>query len=105
MKVKDLLTDESKWTQNEFARDAKGKRCSSTSSRATQWCIVGAINKCYELGLTHMKMLQLTANHIKSSEPQRANPPLHVNTIISRWNDNPSRTFTDVQALVNRLDI
>lgn len=44
-KVRDLLTDPAKWTQNTSARNADGHEEIIESPAATCWCLYGAILK------------------------------------------------------------
>jgi hypothetical protein len=43
--VKELLSDPSRWTQGEFARDDDGYRVNIDSSTAVKWCLLGACIK------------------------------------------------------------
>lgn len=47
MKIKELLSDESKWTQGAHARDKDEIPVNSQSPEAVRWCLVGAWEKCY----------------------------------------------------------
>ena len=47
MKVKELLADPARWTQEWFARNADGCKTSSDDGHAVCWCLSGAIKKCY----------------------------------------------------------
>ncbi len=91
MKVRDLLTDESKWTQHLYARDANGVTTDLSGPYATCWCLVGALERCYgmtpEFSLAYTRLARRTVNG------------------VTEWNDTPTRTFTEVRALVEELDI
>lgn len=45
VKARRLLSNKEKWTQGYFARNAKGKECSPTSSAAVCFCALGAVRK------------------------------------------------------------
>lgn len=92
MKVRELFTDESKWTQGHAARNEKGERVWYKSPEACCWCLVGAINKCYVPAI-RPEIFEKISDYINS----RAG--------ISVWNDAPERTFAEVKALVEKLDI
>ncbi len=96
MKIKELYSDASKWTKHEFARSNTGTPLPSFAPDATSWCLIGAINKCYSG----------KEDFTKVYESVRAHMPL-VNGIamISNWNDSPTRTFDEIKALVEKLDI
>jgi hypothetical protein len=93
MKIKELLTDESKWTQNAGARDKEKIPVPPKSEEAVCWCLFGAILKCYGEDkevynrLDKYILYNLTGMGIFS------------------YNDNPKRTFKDIKALIEKLDI
>ena len=93
MKVRELLSDESKWTQNAWGRDATGRPVLWAPKTAVCWCLIGAIETCYP-------------------RPGEATPidnkvrdAIGGGLMISKWNDAPERTFAEVKALVERLDV
>jgi len=90
MKVHELLTDVSKWTQNIAARNKKHRYVNPKSLKAVCWCLMGAISRCYGAEASAIRVL------VKQ---------ILGNTIIEAWNDNPTRQFSDVRELALRLDI
>lgn len=80
MKVRDLLTDETKWS--------KGKSVVYRDDVACAWCLSAAVDRCY--GASYLLVMNRVANHVGG--------PIG-------WNDAPSRTFAEVRALVEELDI
>lgn len=93
MKVKELLSDESKWTKGAYARNALGRQALVEDSEAVCWCFEGAIMKCYGDILSQVIEDKILA---KIS--------LQNHSIIT-WNDDSERTFAEVKALVEELDI
>lgn len=91
MKVRDLLTDESKWTKSLYARDRDGFATDCDSLTATCWCLDGAMQRCYGLTQDYNLAFVCVARRIKSG--------------VVAWNDAPERTFGEVRALVEELDI
>lgn len=95
MKVRELLTDKSKWTKRAFARTKEGGATNVSDTNATCFCLVGALLKCYNddnefsYNLNRLNMVV-----IKLGTPS-----------ISLWNDSPNRTFEEVKQLVEELDI
>ena len=88
MKVRELLTDESKWCQRHYMI-RKGK--------SRQYCLAAAIDTCYPTEqATAVSLVVFDALEDKSQHPWRS---------ISRWNDAGDRTFAEVKALVDELDI
>lgn len=47
MKAHELLSDRSKWTQGELARNCDGCSCDPESDEAVAFCAIGALVKCY----------------------------------------------------------
>lgn len=90
-KVRELLSDESKWTKGAFGSTSpNGEKLCSKDPRATCWCLSGAINKCY--GSEASEIYRMFSSRI---------PSFH----IIEWNDLPTTTFPMVKALVEELDI
>lgn len=93
MKVKELYTDASKWTQRTYAADANGECVSYHMDSAVCFCLAGAIHRCYP-----------EDNEEKNTVYKKLNQRLHGLMYID-WNDEPGRTFEEVKALVEELDI
>lgn len=91
MKVKELLSDSSKWTQGSFAKDKFGEVTKIDSKDATCWCLQGALQLCYG----NYSINPSIYDKVKSE----------INRSIPGWNDTPERTFEDVKQLVETLDI
>jgi len=85
MKVRDLLTDESKWCKHVF-NGPNGSHC-----------LVGAILVCYD----HIAEKRLVIQHIFRYLGLSA--IAGTSSSITVWNDNA--TFAEVRALVEELDI
>jgi len=94
MKVRDLLTDESKWTQRASARDIRGFNIQPRDERAVRWCVAGAMYCCY----------RDDEESAPWSKIDRYLELLEYSNIVG-WNDDPKRTFLDIRDLVMTLDI
>lgn len=92
-KVKELLSDESKWCKRTYARDANDVSISADSDAACSFCLLGAIHRCYQIGSIDVIKRVRTKLQIESYET------------VGTWNDNRNTTFADVKALVEELDI
>lgn len=90
MKIKDLLTDESKWTKGADARSEHSNFVMPESAFATCWCLRGLVYKCYEGEEAYSVICKINNK---------------LDTAICVWNDAPERTFAEVKALVEELDI
>jgi hypothetical protein len=98
MKIRELLTDESTWTQGAHGRDINGfaVNLSEVSRPTTQrFCILGAARRCYGLGAQGDAAMVAIKVGLGFGGLED----------VAIWNDHPTRTFDDVKALVERLDI
>ncbi len=101
MKIKDLLSDESKWTKGANARMEPTRNSIPVAPEgpdAVCWCLLGAAAKCY---IGQPIALQDSLAKIKEG----INRPGGINDAIADWNDRPCRTFAQIQELVTRLDV
>ena len=101
MKVQDILTDKSKWTQHTYARDKYGNRVATGDEKATCWCLAGAIAKATGLDIVEAEDASPQAIAIREKLSFQ-NPDIHY---YQGWNDDPERTFAEVRALIEELDI
>ena len=91
MKVKELFSDRSNWTQGAFARDDKNKSIGFDSPLASKWCLAGAIFKCYQK--QGVKELIRVEDRILTSGASG----------IMSFGDSAS--YEQIMELVNELDI
>ncbi len=89
MKIRELLSDASKWTQHYLARKANGTPTSEQDPYAVSWCLVGAVIVCYP---------QASLSVYEQIEKKTGGEMID-------WNNAPERTFEDVRKLVEELDI
>lgn len=82
MKIKELLVSEEQWTKGMLTRGHNGV--------AKQWCLLGAIVQCY------------SDEEIKAIA---AKIHTEVGPNITGYNDAPERKFSEIKALVEKLDI
>ncbi len=110
MTIKELLSNESKWTKGVYARNADGAGVSSNAETAVSWCLLGALNHCYNSGelpkslreaetAIYQALLTLpdVAAEMQLFGDSMPNP--------ARWNDAPGRTFADVKRLVEQAGV
>ena len=95
MKIRELLSDESKWTQRAPAKTSLGRPVNSDNPEAVCWCIAGAARHCYGDTFETNEILRRVCNK------------LEISAFLGYidWNDAPDRRFEEVKALVNALDI
>lgn len=91
MKVQELLSSEDKWTKLSSARNEKGEPVCADSPEATQWCVYGALYKCYRPSKVSFLLRKIDEGENIDDIPT--------------WNDMRQRTFKDVKALVKKYDI
>ncbi len=92
MKIQDLLTSESTWTQGVNARDIDGNEVDEYNSNAVCWCLSAAIEICYFGSDKFYEFREQIAKDLKVE-------------FIHLWNDEEKRTFKDVRNLIEELDI
>lgn len=63
MTVLELLSDPAHWTQGFLALDADGISVDPESTRATCWCLEGAIQKCYPRHEDYLEVRTKLAQH------------------------------------------
>ena len=90
MKVRELLTNKGKWCQGHDALDKHGIFMPPCNRKAIQWCVGGAIQKCYSSDIRQKIYMRIQSK---------------VGGNISKWNDDPERTFADVKKLIEELNI
>jgi hypothetical protein len=82
--VSELLSDPKNWTQRALARDKNGEAVSPFSPDAVAWCVLGALFKCEVRDKSAVR--KLTGDRIMA------------------WNDDPNRTFHEVQQMVGKAE-
>lgn len=97
MKVKELLSDESKWTRSAYARDSMGHSIPSTDPDAKCWCLQGAINFCYQ-GKLHQQKEEAMIKLGEVIQQQYCTPS------IFHFNDRKA-TFEDIKKVLDIADI
>jgi len=94
MRAWQLLKTKKQWCQGAFAMDKDGFGVSLKSRKRVRFCVWGAIKHCY------------VRNPSKYEEVfERFNKKLGNGRSIVDWNDNPKRKFSEVKALLKKLDI
>lgn len=90
MTIKELLSDETRWTKGAGARDKDGHLCSTNDEAAVCWCLAGAINRCYSASYYDVTAKLLGGIGGLS---------------ITTYNDATERTYEEVMVLVDKLGI
>lgn len=90
MKLRELLTDESKWTQKAYARDKDGKPTGALSPTAVCWCLDGAIRKCCPESLEGR--IEIFSKLLDKTRMG-----------IIQFND--THTFAEIKTILDELDI
>lgn len=93
LKIKELISEPSKWTQHVIAKDSKGERVTAHDQSATCFCLYGALRRCYS---SNTRLETEIWSRLVNIAPNR--DPIG-------WNDAPERTHSEVLELVTRLDI
>lgn len=98
MKAHELLSGPSKWTKGTFAESALGPVLHN-SVDAVKWCLSGALMRCYGVDTLSIG----DPLYIKVLTQIQTEFPEH--NAICEWNDDPSRTFEEVRAILLKLDV
>ena len=88
MKISELLSSPSKWTQGSFAKDADGEPVCWSSRYAERFCLLGALKKCYPNVEEQNRIRSLVRDRVG---------------VITNYND--STDYQTVISLVKELDI
>lgn len=104
MKIWQLFSSKKKWTQKTYARFSNGHQCLLGSAGASRWCLMGALHKCYST----VRGFESARTKINDELLERfKEKPIKVKSIsdIVAWNDTPGRKFSEVKALVKKLNV
>ncbi len=93
MKMHELLDSPEKWTQGAWGRNKDGI---PSSIDPVCWCLIGASDQCYNY-YESMEARQKIRQELQKRDLDY--------TSIANWNDDPKRTFEEVQQLLKKLDI
>lgn len=96
MKIRELLTDESKWTKGSSARYDNNFVCLPASEDAVKWCLMGALVKCYSYTPESYTIQEKMRNYTIKTKG-------FYNIVY--FNDHGSTKFEDIKTLIDALDI
>ena len=88
--VRELLSDETKWTTEYYARDAEGGYTHSTSPNAACWCLEGAFNKVtnnHDAGIPSMVLREIEAKCFPDDTMVGFNDKHDFPTVAKRLDD------------------
>lgn len=111
-KLRDVLSDKSKWTQRAMARDADDVSVAVNSKEACKFCLVGALDKLdiptKEYDLKREKIMGYIKNfpaadilYASPTFPTFGDEPVVYS--LSRFNDFNS--WETIDTMLNKLDI
>lgn len=90
--VRELLSQSKHWTQNWYAKDAKGFACAPSDNDAICWCLVGALERIVGDGDHANPLLRWLRMELPAGEMS-----------VSKWNDKRGRTHAEVLDLLDRV--
>lgn len=96
MTITELLADPNRWTQRAEARDSDGSVVNPLAENAEQFCLYGAVAKCY--GTLRLD----TDVHHKLGLTLKA---MGVDESYITWQDHPWRTHAEVLDLVTKAGV
>lgn len=89
--LRTLFASAKRWTQGAYARNAKGRVCSSKGSAATQFCLIGGMQHVYGNSERYGEVRNALEKVILKK---------YRDSSIVVFNDNVERTFKDIQAVI-----
>jgi hypothetical protein len=101
MKISDILTDESRWTQYADARDKDEEWRDACSDSAVKFSLFGAAMRVYGGGQALEDAMVYLADAIGLEDKWYED--LEVG--IKRWNNAPKRTFAEVRQVIEKADV
>lgn len=96
MKAHELLKTAG-WTHGAFARTPEGKPTDPSDPQACEFCLVGAILRCYPGPQVCIEILPRLRRLLFPGETTRG--------ALTSWNDDPKRTKTEVLNLLESQDL
>ena len=102
MKIRELLSDKSKWTQHAYAVTAGLATANAAGEQGAAWCLVGAVMHCYPASEVPATLRRLALAIAPSAD---AATYFGFSGVVACWNDNSTRTFEQVSQLVNALNV
>jgi hypothetical protein len=99
MKVRDLLTHESKWTQYSLARNRVSEGCLVNSPGAAKYSLLGAVYATYG-DKTPKARRAITKLVVAAGLP--VDVPVQR---LATWNDDAERTFEEVRKVIEKADV
>lgn len=104
MTVQELLSSKEKWTQGDTARTKEGYATGVSRADAVSWCLTGAVLKCYPTKSEQLeaeKKLQRAIYRISGVHSSVTSSVDKQNElVIIEFNDDPFRTFEEIQEVV-----
>jgi len=94
LKPSDLLSKPGAWCQKAEAKDETGTTVAGDSSKACQWCLLGALMRCFPGDDDHYDIARFK---VRQAIPE--------DSLISTWNDSPARTQAEVVALLQSVGL
>lgn len=99
MKIRELYSDPTRWTKGCFAKNKEGIAVPFRSSDAYAFCLMGAVSYCYSDNDNDEMALKVDTK-IRNYLRQKTGSGKQAS-----WNDAPERTYEEVKAMVDELDV
>jgi hypothetical protein len=108
MKVRELLSDESKWCKGPLAVDKEGRQTTPKSPTACKWCLWGAILRCYaDDPLVPSDNAYCAAKHkiIDIIQEIHGSSRRGRGRGIAVFNEASETTFAEIREVLERADV
>lgn len=98
--IRELLSDEKRWTKEASARDSKGISVNPNRLRAVRWCLHGACTKVARDLPDNSDVIRMLDDEAKAMFPDRNKYGVNLHFILV--NDHPDTTHADVIKVLDK---
>ena len=106
MKAWKLLSKRGKWCQHASAMDKDMLDVSPKNGRAVQFCMLGAITRCYKNDGEAIEKKLAVAKAIEAKTKRKGlTDGFGFRKVIATWNDDTHRKKSEVVALLKSLNV
>lgn len=109
MTILEFYSSPDRWCQAKEALRADGMPCTADDPLAVSWCLLAAVIRCYYGEGCKNRRLFVAERLLRTAYPSFNDRPDITQSaacdVLVGWNDDPWRTFADVQDVVRRAGV
>jgi len=100
MKILELLTSGKCWCKNDLAKTKRGEATMPYHHDAAQWCLIGAIERCYpnDYYTTHHKIEEAIVECYPEAEFDNYD-------LVVQFNNAKSTTFRKIRRVLRKANV